>query len=316
MKKIIVGVLLFGMLLSGCNAGTEQTTKTTEEAGQQAATNVNDTVGTENAPEPVLSLAEYPLVDGSTACLPLMAQVLADTCGMDLSKAQTMVNASKTAQSWRAIVNGSADLLLVYEAPESIKEEINASGVELEIHPIGRDALVFIANEANPVKNLSTQQLIDIYTGKITNWSKVGGEDKEILAFQRDDTSGSQTLFLKCLMKEQKPTEAPVQLKPGMMDELVQSIADYNNSANAIGYSVYYYISEMYSQPGLRLMDVDGITPSFDSISNRQYPFTNDFYVVIRKDEPADSPARILYQWILSENGAKALEKAGYVPAK
>ena len=69
----------------------------------------------------------------------------------------------------------------------------------------------------------------------------------------------------------------PSELAPAEMGELVDSIADYNNSANAIGFSVYYYIDQMYSKPGLRLLTVDGVTPSNDTLADGSYPFVQRF---------------------------------------
>ncbi|MBQ8647527.1 MAG: substrate-binding domain-containing protein [Oscillospiraceae bacterium] len=266
-------------------------------------------------PDALFTLADYPRVDGSTANLPLMAQVMADTCGIPLEEAQSYVSASKTANSWRSLISGYADLLLVYEMPDAVKEEWEASGVELEITPIGRDALVFMVNEQNPVQSLTQEQIRSIYTGEVTNWVDVGGEDLEIKAFQRDATSGSQTLFVKLLMGDTPTMDAPTELRPGMMGALVDGLALYNNEGSAIGYSVYYYINEMYSQPGLRLLAVDGVTPSAESIANQSYPLLNEFYVAIRADEPEDSPARQLYNWVLGEGGRAAVEAGGYVPA-
>lgn len=262
---------------------------------------------------PILTLEEYPAVDGSTACLPLMAEVLAQACGIeDREEAESYVSASKTAQSWQSLINGDADLLLVYEMPESVREEWEESGVELEMTAIGRDALVFIVNEQNPVESLTQEQLIGIYTDQITNWSEVGGDDLAITPFQRDASSGSQTLFMKLLMGDIQPADAPTELRPGMMGALVEAIARYNNEGSAIGYSVYYYISEMYSQPGLRLMSVDGIAPDTATISDGSYPLTSPFYCAIRADEPEDSPARQLYDWMCGPNGQACLQNAGY----
>lgn len=69
----------------------------------------------------------------------------------------------------------------------------------------------------------------------------------------------------------------PSELAPAAMGELVDSIADYNNSAIAIGFSVYYYIDQMYSKPGLRLLAVDGVTPGNDTLADGSYPLCNDF---------------------------------------
>lgn len=268
----------------------------------------------------LLRADEYPRVDGSTACIPLMAAMMHETTGVALNEAQTSITVSTTGYAWQNMTtyyspDYSPELLIVYEAPAYIQQEIADSGVELEITPIGRDALVFMVNEQNPVQSLTHQQLIDIYTGKLTNWKDVGGADSEIIAFQRSEDSGSQTLFQKLVMGETEPMAAPTELAPTAMGELVDMLAAYNNAGNALGFSVYYYIDQMYSQPGLRLMAVEGVAPSNESIGSKQYPFCNDFYAVIRADTPADSPARKLYDWICSDAGRACLEDAGYVPA-
>ncbi len=133
------------------------------------------------------------------------------------------------------------------------------------------------------MQSLTRQQLQDIYAGTITNWKDVGGKDQEIIAFQRRADSGSQTLFQKLLIQDGPLMEAPTELAPTAMGELVDSIAEYNNSANAIGFSVYYYIDQMYSKPGLRLLAVDGVTPSNETIADQSYPLCNDFYAAIHQ---------------------------------
>ena len=323
-------IAAFSALLCGCNqqadeisgqsnASSESTQSgvSDETSSEEAASDTSSSDETENSAQPLMSLEEYPTVDGSTATMPLMAAVLQKACGIDAEQAESYVYASKTSQSWIALSNGDADLLLVYEAPESTKEQL-AQGPELEVTAIGRDALVFIVNEQNPVESLTQDQLRDIYTGTVTNWAELGGNDQSIVAFQRDETSGSQTLFEKLLVgdRELTLTDPPTELRPGMMGALVDGLASYNNEGNAIGYSVYYYISEMYAQPGLKLIGVDGVQPEYDTIADSSYPLCNEFYVAIRADEPEDSPTRQLYNWICSEEGKQTLIDAGYVPAE
>ena len=199
------------------------------------------------------------------------------------------------------------------DAVNKALEELKADGDPLEQKAIGRDALVFIVNEDNPVQSLTLQQLKDIYAGTITNWKDVGGKDQEIIAFQRRADSGSQTLFQKLLIQGGPLMEAPTELAPTAMGELVDSIAEYNNSANAIGFSVYYYIDQMYSQPGLRLLAVDGVTPSNDTIASESYPLCNEFYAVLHADAAADSPERQLYDWLDTAAGQDCIKKSGYV---
>lgn len=264
---------------------------------------------------PFLTVEEFPPLDGSTACIPLMAQMLADTTGMDLEEARSSIVVSTTAYAWQnfGLYDTTTRMLLVYEAPDYIKEELQEANVQLEQKPVGVDALVFIVNEDNPVQALSQQQLRDIYAGKITNWKDVGGKDQQIVAFQRSEDSGSQTLFKKLLIQGGELMDPPTELAPAAMGELVDSIADYNNSANAIGFSVYYYIDQMYTKPGLRLLAVDDVAPSNETLADGSYPLCNDFYAVIHPDAAADSPERRLYDWLDTDAGQDCIKKSGYV---
>lgn len=315
-----LGAASSALLLSACNtvpassdSGAAPSQPDSEAPASSAAS--------EMPAQPILSVDEFPITDGSTACIPLIAQIMADTTGLDLETARSAVTTNTTAQAWRNLglygnnYGDSVKLIIAYEAPESVKEELKADGDPLEQKAIGRDALVFIVNEDNPVQSLTLQQLKDIYAGTITNWKDVGGKDQEIIAFQRRADSGSQTLFQKLLIQGGELMDPPTELAPTAMGELVDSLAAYNNSANAIGFSVYYYIDQMYSQPGLRLLSVDGVMPSNDTLADGSYPLCNDFYAVIRPDAAADSPERQLYDWLDTEAGQACIKKAGYVPA-
>ena len=293
-------------LLAGCSSPASSSASSEDSASSAAPA------------EPFLTPEEFPGVDGSTACIPLMAQIMADTTGADLTEAQSAISVSTTAYAWENMGvydSDLAQLLIVYEAPGYVKDEIAQAGTQLEQKAIGRDALVFIVNEDNPVQSLTQDQLREIYAGHITNWKDVGGDDTPIVAFQRGEDSGSQTLFQNLLIQDGELMEAPTELAPASMGGLVDSIASYNNSANAIGFSVYYYIDQMYSQPGLRLLAVEDVTPSNDTIASQEYPLCNDFYAVIRASAAADSPERQVYDWLSTEDGVRCIEKAGYVPA-
>lgn len=302
----ILAVFLIAMLvLSGCAPeGSNPQNEEQQNENQDAAQKVSLS----------LSLEEYPVMDGSTANLPMMAEIMSQVCGITLQEAEEFTSCSKTSQAWLNLAYGSSDILLVYEAPEETKAMLAEIGEELEITPVGRDALVFINNEQNPVDNLTQAQLIDIYTGKSTNWQEVGGKDLEIVPYQRVATSGSQSLFLKLLMQDCEPMDAPTELRPAEMGMLIDELAKYNNEGSALGYSVFYYANYMYQQPGLRMIAVDGVAPSDESIADGSYPLLNEYYVAIRADEPENSPARQLRDWILSDEGREAILAAGYIP--
>lgn len=320
MKNFIALLLCFLMVFSfaGCQKAPEETpmvsTTPTSTADSPQTEGPQDTSTPLPSPSLTLALEDYPVVDGSTANLPLMAAVLSRLTGISQEDAEALTSCSTTAYSYQALLDGRADLLLVYEPAEETRDLIEQSSVELEFIPIGRDALVFITNESNPVDSLTGEQLVDIYTGKITSWSEVGGEDMEILPFQRDATSGSQALFIKLVMQDTAPMTAPTELTPTEMGELIESLADYNNSGNALGYSVYYYASLMYAKPGLKFLAVDGVAPSDETIASGTYPYLNEFYAVIRTDEPEDSPARQIAAWLRTDEGKDLIASTGYIP--
>ena len=307
--------------LAACSAaGILTACKGDDTPASSASTSPEAPASSVSELEPIglFTVEDFPKLDGSTACIPLMAQMMADTTGIDLEVAQSGISVSTTAYAWENFglypdEEYTARMLVVYEAPDYVKEELKEANAQLEQKPIGRDALVFIVNENNPVKSLTRQQLKDIYAGKITNWKEVGGEDLAIVPFQRGEDSGSQTLFRKLLIQGGELMDPPTELAPAAMGELVDSIAAYNNSANAIGFSVYYYIDQMYSQPGLRLLAVDGVTPGNDTIADESYPLCNEFYAVVHADAAPDSPQRKVYDWLDTDEGRRCIEKAGYV---
>ncbi len=299
-KLTVVAILLFATF--ACNnmvKVSETVSDTTKEAIQ---------VTTEKK--------SYPRVDGSTANMPMMAQIRSSYLGETLTEAENNTEVTTTDYAWRNLLDGKADLLLVYEPSSETKEIIDKSPVKLKVTPIGVDALVFIVNAQNKVKNLTTEQLKDIYTEKITNWKELGGDDQKIEAYQRVLNSGSQTLFLNLVMKDVKPVDAPKKYRIEGMDGLIETLASYNNSGNAIGYSVFYYAKKMYTVPGLELISIDGIMPSDETIGDGKYPFLNEYYLVIREDTPADSETMKLYNYILSDKGKEDIKKAGYIPVK
>ena len=297
-KLTIVAILLFATF--ACS-NTVKVAETTADA-------------TKETTQVTAEKKSYPRVDGSTANMPMMAQIRSSYLGETLTEAENNTEVTTTDYAWRNLLDGNADLLLVYEPSSETKEIIDKSPVKLKVTPIGVDALVFIVNAQNKVKNLTTEQLRDIYTEKITNWKELGGDDQKIEAYQRVLNSGSQTLFLNLVMKDVTPVDAPKKYRIEGMDGLIETLASYNNSGNAIGYSVFYYAKKMYAVPGLELISIDGVMPSDETIGDRKYPFLNEYYLVIREDTPADSETMKLYNYILSDKGKEDIKKAGYIP--
>ena len=262
----------------------------------------------------------FPRLDGSLANEPLLLRMIGDLTDTDADTAEvyladSFVNGG-TSTSWGKLLYDNMDLIISYEPPQEVKEEYVDEFDRLEIDPLGRDGLVFIVNVNNPIESLTVDQIRDIYTGKITDWSEVGGEPGKIRAFQRNSTSGSQTLLNKLVMNGEKTMEPEKDLLVGTMGELIESVAGFDGSGSAIGFSVYYYAEKMKSDPNLKMIKVEDVAPSNATIEDGTYPLVNDFYMAIRASEKADSPVRKLRDWMLSENGKELLEEEGYVWAR
>ena len=255
---------------------------------------------------------EFPSIDGSTATIPLSEAVYCLATGEDAEAAKKAIHHTKTTNSYSRLYSGEADLLIVYEPADSIIKRMQEE--PLLIKPIGLDALVFMANAKNPVESLSGQQLVDIYSGGISNWIEVGGKDQELLAFQRPKGSGSQTLMQKLVMGDAAMAEGDNVYRYGTMAEILEGMLNYTGDDNTLGYSVYYYASQMYHLPDLKFMGVDGVIPSAQTIYDGSYPYTNAFYAVIRPDEPADSNAHRIFDWLTGKEGQSMVLNLGYVP--
>ena len=127
-------------------------------------------------PKPVVSSGFVDRIDGSTATIPLGSAVMKALAGTD----KGMVF-NKTSKAYENLIKGDKDLILVtYPSAEEFQLAKDA-GVELEVIPVVRDALVFLANTANPVAGLISEQVKQIYTGAITNWAAVGGTPAAIV---------------------------------------------------------------------------------------------------------------------------------------
>ena len=327
--SVILSLLLAISFMGGCGKAPVET-----PAEEQPDTSIAVDVSPEPEPRPVpdpkpeqpsepippageealrIIRDNFPVLDGSTSNMPLLAQIYSSVLGIPIEEAELYVNVSGgTGLVWDSMIRGKTDIAVVFEMPVGLEEKSQ----DLEIIPFGSDALVFLVNQSNPVKALSTEQLVSIYSGEYTNWNEVGGRNQEIVAFQRNEGSGSQTLFMKLLMKDKKPVDPPRERVSFYMGGLIDAVAAYDGSgAGAIGYSVYYYAGEMNKNPKLRILAIDGINPSPETIADGSYPLLNDFYIVINKSAPYNSPARLLRDWLLTDEGRKIIEAAGYIPA-
>ena len=152
-------------------------------------------------------------------------------------------------------------------------------GIEFKLTPIGKEAFVFFVNAKNKIDSLSLEQIKGIYSGEITNWSEVGGKDDSIRAFQRPQDSGSQTA-LQRLMGKTPLMEAPSEDIATGMGGIIHEVSQYKNYKNAIGYTFRYYSNEMVRNREIKLLEINGVAPTKETIRSNSYPITSEFYIV------------------------------------
>ena len=255
---------------------------------------------------------EYPTIDGSTATIPMSVAMTAKLLGIDTQQAQYMTSHNKTITAFDNLLSGQSDVLLTVSPDEETMQKADAAGVALDVAPLAKEGFVFLVNRDNPVDSLTIEQIQDIYTGKITNWNQVGGNDAPIVAFQRNADSGSQTIMRSTVMKGLEMMPAQTQKVETMMG-LVDQVADFDAAADSIGYSVYYYFSQMHNRDEVKLLEVDGVAPNEENIRSGAYPFIVDYAAVIRSSEPADSNARQIFNWLQGAEGRKIVRDTGFV---
>jgi len=261
----------------------------------------------------VFTRENMPTLDGSTSTAPLAEAVCSVLLGESREQVSDLVQFSKTTTAYYNLMWGWADLLIVGEDNAEILEEKERMGFEWEREPFATDAFIFVVNEDNPVDSITIDEAKRIYTGEITNWSELGGADQQIVPFQRNSDAGSQNLMEKLVMKGTPMMEAPSDYVVTTMGHLMEVVKGYDGSPGAIGYTVYYYAEEMRMARGLKILAIEGIPPTPATIRSEEYPLLNPKYVVIPADAAADSPNRILFNWLLGEEGQRLVAHEGYV---
>lgn len=256
----------------------------------------------------------FPKLDGSTSMVPLGNGIASVLLGESREDTASLIAFNRTTQSFRNLYSGDSDLVIAAEPKNEVFQEMAEKAFPYKLEQIATEALVFVVNENNPINSLTTAQVQGIYSGEITNWSQVGGADAPIAAFQRNATAGSQVMMEKLVMAGIPMMEAPAAMVPGEMGQLIESVRSYDNSANAIGYTVFYYAADMQMAQGLKILQIDGVTPCAETLRSEEYPFLNGYYACISALAEADSPQRILYDWLISQEGQDLLALEGYVP--
>ena len=264
-------------------------------------------------------------LDGATALYPVYAGFVQAVYPQgeyplydNTSEGYGSITCSGTVNAYERLITGRTDLIFAAAPSQEQLEMARRAAKELHLTPIGREAFVFFVNSRNPVEGLTVEQIQGIYTGQITNWNQVGGKNQPIRPFQRLENSGSQSALLR-LMDGLPLIEPEKEDRVGGMGGIIQQVASYRNYKNSIGFSFRFYASEMAANDQIRLLALDGVSPTKESIRDGSYPISDSFFAItaapIGAPDPRESNPKLnaFLDWILSEQGQQIVEDSGYV---
>ena len=258
---------------------------------------------------------ELPRIDGASAAFPVYSAfihaVYPNTKETELWGNVFQYN--NTVGGYIELAKKNTDIFIgAYPSKDQITyaEKCNTEFVYTQI---GWEAFVFFVHKDNPINSLTTEQIKGIYSGEITNWSQVGGSDEEIIPFQRDNNSGSQSMMIR-FMGDTPLMQAETKVIQGM-GAVVEEVVDYQSRAGSIGYSFRYYLEGIVQNPEVKMIAVEGVAPTAENIRNNTYPIVTPVYAVTYENNPNPNVARLV-EWILSDEGQYIIEKTGYVGMK
>jgi phosphate transport system substrate-binding protein len=289
-KQAFTGLLILLLLLAGCRPDSES-----ESAGGEANRAIQNK-GSDTIVNIALAWAEeYRNVDPSVSIA---------------------VTGGGSGTGIASLINGTVDIANASRPmKDEEKEDARANGIEPVEHVVAIDALAVIVNLDNPVSELSIQQLSDMFTGRITNWKDVGGNDAEIILVSRETNSGTHVYFLEEVVrrgeKENSDIFAPQTL---LMPSSVGITSEVQRNPNAIGYDGLGYVDPAHEKVLAISKDSESpyIAPTVETAKEGTYPLSRDLYMYTA-GEPQDVIAEYL-EWIFSSEGQAIVQRLGFVP--
>jgi len=271
-----------------------------------------------------------PTADGDTAAEPGTATSIqnkgsdtlvnvalawAEAYGQIRPDIQVAVTGGGSGTGIAALINGTVDIA---NASRQIKEEertqAEANGVNPVEHAVAGDAIAVVVHPSNPVDGLTIPQLSAIFSGKITNWREVGGEDRPIVLLSRESNSGTHVFFLEEVVRQGNKKDKTLFSPDTLLMPSSEGIsAEVRENPNAIGYDGLGYVT--HDQKMVAVAPTEGepyIMPSIETVKDSSYPIARGLYMYT-VGEPQGTIREFL-DWILGPAGQAIVQDLGFVP--
>ena len=296
--KRILSILLGIALVLGLAACSQATAPEVTAAPTTAATTApaaTDAPETSAAPAVLSGTVS---TDGSTSMEKVIG-ALSEAFMEANSKVTVTYNPTGSGTGIQAVQEGRCDIGL---SSRALKDEEKASGLQETV--LAYDGIAIIVNPANTVEDLTLEQIADIYTGKITNWSELGGSDSEIVLIGREAGSGTRSGFEEivgvkdaCLYRQELSSTGDV-------------IATVAQNPNAIGYASLASVKDT-----VKAVKVGGVAPSEATVKDGTYAIQRPFVLVTKEGVALSEAAQAFFDYVTSPDAAAVITAAGVVPA-
>lgn len=243
------------------------------------------------------------IVTGSTTILPIAEQA-AESFQEDEPGTSVLVSGLGSSAGIEAVAAGTSD---IGTSSRDLKDE--EEGLGLVDIPVAFDGIAVIVNPGNPVDGLTTDELRAIYAGEITNWSDVGGDDREIDLVNRDEASGTREAFKKIVMGDDAKFDRSAVVLPGTGQ--VRDVV--SRSEGAIGYISVGFVEPRFDARTVKSITVDGVAATEQTVATQEYPIARTLHFFTKG--AADGLSARYIDYVLSDeiqNGV--VVDAGFVP--
>ena len=249
------------------------------------------------------------IVKGSTTVNPLMEK-LVDNFVVDKKNPKVMVTSSGSMEGFKSLLHDSADIAMSSNkiSPE-IRADFRKHNKEFVEYLLAGDALVFIVNVNNPVKKLTHNELVGIFTGKIVNWKQLGGENLPIKLFSRDTKSGTYSFFKEMILNQVELSKSAIILKSN--EEVLLEVGE---EKGAIAYTNFSTLDYSVDPISLCFDDVKSnyIAPRVETVNNMTYKYNRGLYLYYQPEKY--QKIKPLMDMIHADSTQKLIGKVGFIP--
>lgn len=296
-KKVLTAFLALAMtaaVMTGC-----QSNETTSSAGTDSSTTSTSESSTESKTESTASLSGTVATNGSTSMADVIG-ALSEQFMNDNSGVKVSYDATGSGTGIDAAKNGTCDIGL---SSRALKDEETAAG--LKGTTIALDGIAIIVNENSKVEDLSVEEIAQIYTGEITDWSKVGGDAGTIACIGREASSGTRDGFETITDTKDKCKLSQELTSTGAVIEAVK------NNPGAIGYAS---LSAVANAEGVKAITVEGVACSEETVKDGSYKIQRPFVLVTKDGAELSEAAQAFFDFATSADASALISKAGAVP--